>query len=281
MFQVLKDLTDAIQGRNISLKQLITTMDYQKTGYLSRGDFTSFVHSLAPTISLEKLRFLCQFLDSSDSGKVSVMEFAKLVMEIFNNNIGGGVYSFMQVQPLIHKIISGLSVDCDRFFDDVSDRNQHYIENELKHSAGFNAQEFSVQKTGLAKSIFINELNRYGVTLNDKETALISTVFSLGKKQREMLDYVKLDIAFEGVQQTLYAQSKFFTCLSDMFAESQFTVDWERRVFKQMGDYLMRHNMSIEQMFNRVDTDYSATVSLHELSQTIDKMRPEVQLTTN
>jgi hypothetical protein len=126
-----------------------------------------------------------------------------------------------------------------------------------------------VQKTGLVKSIFINELNRYGVTLNDKETALISTVFSLGKKQREMLDYVKLDIAFEGVQQTLYAQ------------KSQFTVDWERRVFKQMGDYLMRHNMSIEQMFNRVDTDYSATVSLHELSQTIDKMRPEVQLTTN
>jgi len=66
-----------------------------------------------------------------------------------------------------------------------------------------------------------------------------------------------------------------------MSVESQFTVDWERRVFKQMGDYLMRHNMSIEQMFNRVDTDYSATVSLHELSQTIDKMRPEVQLTTN
>lgn len=182
MFQVLKDLTDAIQSRNLALKQLITTMDFQKSGYLSRADFTSFIHSLAPTIQLEKVRYLCQFLDSSDNGKISVMEFAKLIMEIFNNNIGGGAYSFIQVQPLIHKIINGLSVDCDRFFDDVSDKNQAYIENELKTRKDFNAFEYSLQKTGLVKSIFVNELNRYGVTLNDKETALLSTVFSLGKK---------------------------------------------------------------------------------------------------
>lgn len=73
----------------------------------------------------------------------------------------------------------------------------------------------------------------------------------------------------------------FASVVSKTCLESQYTVDWERRVFKQMGDYLMRHNLSIEQMFNRVDTDYSSTVSLQELGLAIDKMRPEVQLTTN
>jgi hypothetical protein len=68
---------------------------------------------------------------------------------------------------------------------------------------------------------------------------------------------------FEGVQQTLYSQ------------KTQYTVDWERRVFKQIGDHLMRHNISIHEMFNKVDTDLSATVSLGELKYAIEKM-PEV-----
>jgi Ca2+-binding EF-hand superfamily protein len=69
-------------------------MDYQKSGYLSRADFTSFVHSIANRIPLEKLRELTEFLDSGDSGKISILSFSKLVLDCFNSNIGGGVYSF-------------------------------------------------------------------------------------------------------------------------------------------------------------------------------------------
>lgn len=58
------------------------------------------------------------------------------------------------------------------------------------------------------KSIFIQTLNKYGVTLSEKENALLSSIFGLGKQERDKLDYVKLDAAFEGVQQQLYAQGK-------------------------------------------------------------------------
>jgi hypothetical protein len=52
-------------------------------------------------------------------------------------------------------------------------------------------------KVGLYKSIFVNTLNKYGVSLSEKENALISSVFSLSKEDRNKLDYVKIDKAFE------------------------------------------------------------------------------------
>lgn len=50
------------------------------------------------------------------------------------------------------------------------------------------------------KSIFTQTLNKYGVTLSEKENALISSVFGLTKFDRDKLDYAKIDAAFEGVQ---------------------------------------------------------------------------------
>jgi hypothetical protein len=45
--------------------------------------------------------------------------------------------------------------------------------NSTKASAAYN-------QTGLLKSIFMQTLNKYGVALSEKETALISSVFGLG-----------------------------------------------------------------------------------------------------
>ena len=52
---------------------------------------------------------------------------------------------------------------------------------------------------GLLKSIFNNTLLEYGVVLTEKEMAIISSVFGLGQKNRDKLDYIRLDSAFEGV----------------------------------------------------------------------------------
>lgn len=47
--------------------------------------------------------------------------------------------------------------------------------------------------------------------------------------------------------------------------ESQYTKEWERRVFKLIGDYLMRLNISIHNCFSMIDTDDSQTISMTEL----------------
>ena len=67
-------------------------------------------------------------------------------------------------------------------------------------------EDEQVTMSGLSKSLFFRYLTNYGVILAEQEKALISAVFGLGGEEHsDKLDYEKLDNAFEGVQQQLYA----------------------------------------------------------------------------
>ena len=66
------------------------------------------------------------------------------------------------------------------------------------------AQEMSPDvQMGLSKSIFFQQLQKYGVTMSEQEKTILSGVFSMtgNVRVKEMMDYEKLDLAFEGVQQ--------------------------------------------------------------------------------
>lgn len=55
-----------------------------------------------------------------------------------------------------------------------------------------------------------------------------------------------------------------------MYALEEFyTVEWERKVFKMIGEYLKKENMTIEQCFNLIDDDMSATINATELKQAL------------
>ena len=85
------------------------------------------LHNLDETLSMEHIRLLTTFFDDRNTGRVSTMEFLRVTCEILNQNIGGGVFAFLQVQPIIQKIINQLSIDCDRFFDEVAERNEAHL----------------------------------------------------------------------------------------------------------------------------------------------------------
>ena len=63
--------------------------------------------------------------------------------------------------------------------------------------------------TGLSKAVFFNHLAHFSVVLCEHEKALISSVFGLQGLNADKMDYQKVDTAFEGVQQLLYAQGKY------------------------------------------------------------------------
>lgn len=46
-------------------------------------------------------------------------------------------------------------------------------------------------------------MNKYGVVLREQEKSLITSVFALEQKDREKLNYERIDAAFEAVQQAL------------------------------------------------------------------------------
>ena len=51
-----------------------------------------------------------------------------------------------------------------------------------------------------------------------------------------------------------------------MYALGKFyTVEWERRIFKKIGDYLKQHDITIADCFDLIDNDKSETISLAEL----------------
>jgi len=202
-----------------------------------------------------------------------VAELVALLQDLLNQQIGGGVYAFMQVRPLVQKIINQLAVDADKFFDEVAFLNDALLKEEAgveqaKPARGA-AKKRSVAMTadqlcGLSKRLFFGQLAEYGVALSEQEKALISQVFGL-EAAHDKLDYLKLDQAFEGEQQQLYALEEFYT------------VEWERRVFKKIGEYLKRHNLTIQACFALIDDDGSQTISLTELKQAL--VRFDLRLT--
>lgn len=84
------------------------------------------MRGLCETISLEQSRLLLTFFDDRGTGKISVPEVVGLLQDLLNQQIGGGIYAFMQVKPVIQKIINGLAIDADKFFDELA-----YLNDEL------------------------------------------------------------------------------------------------------------------------------------------------------
>lgn len=140
ILQIMKQICDGIQRQKLTIRQLHSALDINNTGYLSRNEFSPVCHSLAPELPLDHVRQLQGYFDEQGKGRISISEFLKLAIEVLNQQIGGGVFAFMQVQPVIQRIINELSVDCDRFFDDVADANEEYHQSQLKKQRGSEAE---------------------------------------------------------------------------------------------------------------------------------------------
>lgn len=124
VFNVLKKLSDAIQNKRLQMRQVIGIFDQARTGYMNRTEFAQILKTFESNISLDEARMLMNFFDDKNTGKISVVDVVKALQEIMSSQTGGGLYAFMQVQPILQKIINELAIDCDKFFDEVADLNE-------------------------------------------------------------------------------------------------------------------------------------------------------------
>ena len=102
------------------------------------------------------------FFDDKNTGKLSVIEIVKSIQEIMSSQSGGGLYAFMQVQPILQKIINELAIDCDKFFDEVADLNEQLQEDEVRANDGKKGGRAVLQHrnsvVGLSKRLFYSHL---------------------------------------------------------------------------------------------------------------------------
>ena len=207
VFNILKKLSDAIQNKRLAMRQVIGIFDQGRTGYVSRAEFAQTVKGFEGGITLDEARVLMAFFDDRNTGKLSVVEIVRTLQEIMSTQSGGGLYAFMQVQPILQKIINELAIDCDKFFDEVAELNEQQPEEDSRQR-----RRAATHVVGLSKRLLYQQLQRYGVQLDEDEKTLINTVFSLADYP-DKFDYERLDAAFEGVQQQLYAQGKLAIAL--------------------------------------------------------------------
>lgn len=116
------------------MRQVIGIIDMSRTGYLSRQEFGQTLRQLDGNLSLEEARSLMQFFDDKNTGKISVVEVVKAIQDIMNTQASGGLYAFMQVQPILQKIINELAVDSDKFFDELADLNEQLADDDMRNA---------------------------------------------------------------------------------------------------------------------------------------------------
>lgn len=95
MHSLLKQVCDSIEKKQLTIKQVATAFDVNRTGYLARSEFIDFLRSLVPEMELMQARVLSQYFDDKGAGKISTTEFSRVVMDILNTKIGGGIYAHM------------------------------------------------------------------------------------------------------------------------------------------------------------------------------------------
>ena len=114
------------------MRQVIGIFDQGRIGFISRADFAFVLKGLEGGLTLEDSRMLMNFFDDKNTGKLSVVELIKSLQEIMNNQTGGGIYAFMQVQPILQRLINELAIDCDKFFDEVAELNETLLDEEMR-----------------------------------------------------------------------------------------------------------------------------------------------------
>ncbi len=83
-----------------------------------------------------------------------------------NTQASGGLYAFMQVQPILQKIINELAVDSDKFFDELADLNEQLADDDLRNADNGAKGKTAIRQlagVGLSKRLFFTHLQKYGI----------------------------------------------------------------------------------------------------------------------
>jgi Ca2+-binding EF-hand superfamily protein len=79
IFNIIKRLAEGIQNKRLAMRQVLGIFDQARTGFISRADFATTIKSLESGLSLDEARMLMNFFDDKNTGKISVVEFAKAI----------------------------------------------------------------------------------------------------------------------------------------------------------------------------------------------------------
>jgi Ca2+-binding EF-hand superfamily protein len=134
-----------------------------------------------------------------------------------------GLFSIRQAKPIIKKIKREIDTDSETFIAEIL-KYEHIIEE-------------STGRSGISKKNLYRVLHSFKAYLSEEEKRIMNTAFEL-REDKNLLDMQKLMKVIESIP--IESQEKGI----------QYSLDWERKIYKRIGDYLQKKGKTLADTFN-------------------------------
>ena len=220
--RILKKIGDILEKGNYSITQIYLLFDINGTGRISNAELISLLRNENFGIELNDARVLANLFSTIGNGRILTKDIVTLIEGEMNQNTEGS-YSLKQAKPIIKKIQREIYRDLGIFNEEILKYDK--VIDEIKG------------KSGIEKKLFYKVLSSFKMYLSEDEKTIINSSFKLGE-HKELLDTQKLMAMFDAVSEEV----------GESIGESH-TIDWERRTYRKIGDYLRRQGKTLADAF--------------------------------
>ena len=221
VIKVVKSIANVFEKEDYSSKQLFILFDLHGTGILGKEEFIEILRNKF-SIGLNDARQLAHHFFKIGHGKISVSNAVKLIEEKMNEDTEG-LFSIRQAKPIIKKIKREIDTDPETFIAEI-----------LKYEQII---EESTGRSGISKKNLYGVLHSFKAYLSEEEKRIMNTAFEL-REDNNLLDMQKFMKVIESIP--IEPQEKGV----------QYSLNWERKIYKRIGDYLKKKGKTLADTFN-------------------------------
>ena len=245
IIQALKKLGDICEKRGYTLREIGNIFDLHGTGILTKAELTSVFREQKIEIGLSDVRMLTEFFASIGDGLVYITDLMGKIQEILNQGTDG-LYSIKQATPIIKKIIREIEGDLSIFSDELLKYEKILEDDHFKNNPVIYGE--LIGKSGIEKHNFYKLLVRFNIFLSEDEKAIINSAFGFSVLPNMLDTHMLLNIleSFPPIITT---------------AETKFTLEWERRIYRKIGSYLKSQGKTIADCFSASEIDEKGEIT--------------------
>ena len=105
-------------------------------------------------------------------------------------------------------------------------------------------------------------LSKYGVYLKEDEKCLLNSAFAF-KQLPDIFDIAKLFTLLDSLSEPEHAQNIFNS-------------EWERKIYRKLGDFIKNHNLTIKECFNLFDENKSGLINKEEFGSALEGLQVDI-----
>lgn len=124
------------------------------------------------------------------------------------------------------------------------------------------------RRAGIQINDFYKVMRRFSVNMTEEEKEAVKKAFAL----KLNADYLDLEALYDFIDNMYYQRQMENNATQSMLDADSLSVLWEQNVYRQIGDYLRRNNLTVEMAFRNIDRDNTGLISTDEFTKFIESL---------